>query len=70
MKSIRLPTSISTSSWEIPSYEKSIFKSRKSNYCVVIPVINEGDRIKSLLEKMTDLKISNSVDLILSLIHI
>ena len=65
MNATQDPTTISTTSWEIPAYEKFVFKPRKSVYCVVIPVINEGDRIKSLLKKMTDLKISYLVDIVI-----
>lgn len=59
------PKTINTSSWEIPAYEKVVFNTRKSLYCLIIPVINEGNRIKSLLKKMTDLKIYSFVDIII-----
>ena len=65
MISTQDPTTICTTSWEIPAYEKVVFKPRKSDYCLVIPVINEGDRIKSLLKKMMDLKTSNLVDIVI-----
>ena len=65
MNSTQNPKTISTTAWAVPDYEKVIFKPRKSLYCVVIPVINEGERIKSLLKKMMYLKTSYLVDIII-----
>ena len=38
---------------------------KKHTYCVVIPVINEGDRIKNLLLRMKDLNISAIADILI-----
>ena len=44
---------------EVPKY-KVIFEGPESGeFALVIPVINEGDRISSLLRKIKDLKLSN-----------
>jgi dolichol-phosphate mannosyltransferase len=53
------------STWQVPSYEVPLWSNRKKSYCVVIPVINEGDRIKSLLTKMSELKVSSIADIII-----
>ena len=40
--------------WDVPEY-KILFKSAKSNQaCIVIPIINEGKRIKHLLQRMME----------------
>lgn len=38
--------------WQVPAYEKHIFWDRRSKYAVLIPVINEGQRIRDQLKKM------------------
>ncbi|TCL07407.1 glycosyltransferase family 2 protein [Sodalis ligni] len=52
-------------SWQIPTFELPFWMGRKHEYCVIIPVINEGIRIKKLLTRMTALKIHNNVDIII-----
>jgi dolichol-phosphate mannosyltransferase len=51
--------------WQIPSFEIPLWLGRKQPWCVVIPVINEGERIKNLLAKMTTLKIAGTADIII-----
>jgi len=51
--------------WQVPEMEVPVWNGRKHSYCVVIPVINEGERIKRLLERMLILKISNLADIII-----
>jgi len=53
------------SSWEVPACEESLWLGRAKRWCVVIPVINEGDRIRSLLDRMTCLNISAQADIII-----
>ena len=49
----------------VPSY-KMIFEHPKSkDYCLVIPVINEGQRILSLLSKIKELNITSLIDIII-----
>lgn len=38
--------------WHVPAFRSEVFHPRQSDYCVVIPVINEGDRIRRQLEEM------------------
>ena len=40
--------------WEIPSFEASLFSIKQHQYALVIPVINEGDRIRRQLKKIQD----------------
>lgn len=49
--------------WHIPSHKIATFFSKKSDYCVCIPVINEGEKIKAQLSKMKYL--TNLVDIII-----
>lgn len=50
----------------VPKYSVLFSKEKKEHeYCLVIPVINEGERIHSLLEKITELNIQKYVDIII-----
>ncbi len=51
--------------WQVPSYDTQMWLGRQHPWCVVIPVINEGERIKSLLARMAALKIANIADIII-----
>ena len=52
-------------SWQVPTYNVPLWLGRNHSYCVVIPVINEGVRIKSLLARMMACKISDVADIII-----
>ena len=41
--------------WEVPEYRTYEFRTRESKYCVCIPVINEGSKLKKQLERMADI---------------
>jgi glycosyltransferase involved in cell wall biosynthesis len=45
--------------------EVPLWLGQEHPYCVVIPVINEGERIKRLLKRLTDLQISAIADIII-----
>ncbi|NDL63137.1 glycosyltransferase [Enterobacteriales bacterium SAP-6] len=49
---------------QIPTFDVPLWQSRQHDYCVVIPVINEGERIKSLLTRMAALSIASMADII------
>jgi glycosyltransferase involved in cell wall biosynthesis len=51
--------------WQVPSFDTRLWLGRQHPWCVVIPVINEGERIKSLLARMAALKIENIADIII-----
>lgn len=45
-------TKLNTASWEIPKHKTLEFFKKKTKYCIEIPVVNEGKKIKKQLEKM------------------
>ena len=52
--------------WQVPEFREDELSQRKYDYCVVIPVINEGDRIGRLLRSMADQGIADIADIILA----
>ncbi|KAA0181948.1 glycosyltransferase family 2 protein [Cupriavidus gilardii] len=50
---------------DVPAMEVLFWQGRNHPYCVVIPVINEGDRIRRLLMRMEALQISGLADIII-----
>lgn len=38
--------------WQVPHFECLVLSPKMQDYCVIIPVINEGERIRSQLKKM------------------
>lgn len=55
----------SSKNWLVPTYDTPLWLGRQHRWCVVIPVINEGQRIKSLLGKMANLNIDAIADIII-----
>jgi dolichol-phosphate mannosyltransferase len=51
--------------WQVPAFETKLWLGRQYPWCVVIPVINEGDRIKSLLARMAALDIASFADIVI-----
>jgi dolichol-phosphate mannosyltransferase len=51
--------------WQVPAFDLPLWGGRQHTFCVVIPVINEGDRIKNLLSKMAALKIGETADILI-----
>jgi dolichol-phosphate mannosyltransferase len=49
---------------QVPTYEVLRWSGRRTLYCLVIPVINEGERIRRLLERIKVLGISEQIDVI------
>lgn len=54
---------LDTAGWQVPSFTVKEFLPRRTKYCVCIPIINEGERIKQQLKEMQAL--TNQVDIIL-----
>lgn len=52
------------SSWQVPAYQVFEFAAKRSEYCVCIPVINEGTKLTKQLQRMQSLKLP--VDIILA----
>lgn len=59
-----LPESV-MSGWQVPAYRKELWLGRTSAYCIVIPVINEGARITSLLARMKACGIPDLADILI-----
>jgi len=49
----------------VPDFESFQFAEKKTKYCVCIPVVNEGERIKKELEVAKEHKIDELVDIII-----
>lgn len=53
------------SKWQVPSFELPLWRERQADYAVVIPVINEGERIRRMLTRLADLDIARRLDVII-----
>jgi dolichol-phosphate mannosyltransferase len=51
-------------SWQIPAYESHVLGPKRQSYALVIPVINEGDRIRRQIERIA--AIAPPVDVIIA----
>ncbi|MFP3494816.1 glycosyltransferase family 2 protein [Pseudomonas sp. SIMBA_059] len=51
--------------WVVPAYNIQLWLGRQHPWCVIIPVINEGERIRNMLNKMHALNISGAADIII-----
>jgi len=51
--------------WRVPAMDIPLWSGRRHPYCVVIPVINEGERIKRLLGRMQHQHIPATADIII-----
>lgn len=51
--------------WQVPRFETPLWRGRRHPWCVVIPVINEGERILNLLARMSELHIGDSADIVI-----
>ena len=49
----------------VPDFEKSEYDQKQKDYCLLIPIINEGDRIKRELERAVRFNVSDLVDIII-----
>ena len=52
-------------SWQVPAFQTPLWLGQRHPWCVVIPVINEGERISALLDRMAALKIGNLADILI-----
>ncbi|WP_332765811.1 glycosyltransferase family 2 protein [Pseudomonas koreensis] len=53
------------SSWHVPTFDTPLWLGRQRDFCVVIPLINEGERIKNLLARMAACDIPSHADIII-----
>ncbi len=50
----------------VPTFSTALWLGRQQRWCVVIPVINEGERIRSLLLRMAALRVADRADVIIA----
>lgn len=68
MKKVKTMDDISPeerASWQVPDMDVSMWLGKQHRYCVVIPVINEGERIQNLLRRMHSHRIAEMADIII-----
>ena len=53
-----------SANWQIPVHETYEFKPRQHDYCVCIPIINEGERIRTQLQHMQKINTDSHADII------
>lgn len=51
--------------WQVPTFDILLWQGQHHPWCVVIPVINEGERIGQLLDRMTALGIADLADILI-----
>ncbi|MEM7020354.1 MAG: glycosyltransferase family 2 protein, partial [Pseudomonadota bacterium] len=51
--------------WQVPKFSLPFWSAKQHPWCVIIPVINEGKRIRSQLSKMNAMNISEVADIII-----
>lgn len=51
--------------WEVPTFLLYEFRPQRTDYCVCIPIINEGDRIKKQLAEMRTYGIDQRADILI-----
>lgn len=52
--------------WQIPEFQCLEFFKKRSKVCVCTPVINEGQRIHTLLERMRSLHLMDTIDVLIA----
>ncbi len=54
---------LQTKHWQLPDFEMKEFKKKKCEYCVCIPILNEGEKFKKQIARMK--KLTKVVDIII-----
>lgn len=49
----------------VPDFEEAVLREKRSDYCLLIPVINEGERIRNELERARRCKIDDLCDIVI-----
>jgi dolichol-phosphate mannosyltransferase len=52
--------------WSVPAFDTLLFAPKRSRHAIVIPVINEGERIGRQLHRMAELGLLNEYDTVLA----
>ena len=53
------------SEWDVPEFRTEFWRGKTKSHCVIIPVINEGERIRIFVERMQKSDISKMADIII-----
>ena len=56
---------IDDTTWEVPSYSLYEFQPKRTDYCICIPIINEGSRITQQLTEMREHGIHQHADILI-----
>lgn len=56
---------LNAQNWQIPAYDTHEFAPRRHDYCVCIPIINEGERIQTQLKHMKAIDTPAHADVII-----
>lgn len=51
--------------WDVPDFRIDFLKEKSHKYCLIIPVINEGEKINLFVRRLNSLKISKFTDVII-----
>lgn len=51
--------------WQVPSFERPLWQGRSHRHCVIIPVLNEGERIHRLLSRMQSQETAAHADILI-----
>jgi dolichol-phosphate mannosyltransferase len=51
--------------WRVPKFDLPLWRGRRADYALIVPVINEGDRIRNLLSRMAEIDIAQHADIII-----
>ncbi|MFB9867341.1 glycosyltransferase family 2 protein [Vreelandella sulfidaeris] len=65
INNLETPSPEDREAWQVPAMDVPLWLGKNHSYCVVMPVINEGDRIKNLLKRMKEHQISKIADIII-----
>ncbi len=60
------PDDIASQAWEVPAHTTQVLQRKQHAYCVVIPVINEGRRIRDQLTRMQAARIHKIADIVIA----
>lgn len=52
--------------WELPSFTVEAFAPRRSRFCIGIPILNEGERIRKQLQQMHTLGLPELADIVIA----
>jgi dolichol-phosphate mannosyltransferase len=51
--------------WEVPEFRIDFWDGKTSDYCVIVPVINEGERIRQFVKRLKENNIDSIADIVI-----